>query len=370
MTTNPFLSYKQTGVDYEIIDPLKRIAQIEGRKTLPNLIGTGMKELEASRGESAYILEHEDAYLAFVEEGLGTKNLVADAMYQITKKTYYDSLAQDTVAMMVNDIIAVGAKPMVVFAYWAAGSAQWFENQQRIEDLVKGWTNACNLANVVWGGGETTTLAGVIEKNAIDLAGACFGVIKPKTRLVLGDKLRVGDAIILLESNGIHANGLSFARKIVTTLPDGYATKISDGTLYGEALLKPTIIYKKLIEEMLTSNMDIHYIVNVTGHGWRKLMRHKIPFTYKITTIPPVPPVLEFMIANGPIEKREAYGNLNMGAGFAIFAAPNDVENILNAAKDHNIRAYNAGTVEQGKRQVIIEPENIVFEEESLMIRG
>jgi phosphoribosylformylglycinamidine cyclo-ligase len=370
MVKKPYLIYQQMGTNYNTVDSLKRMAQVEGKKTIHNLIGSKMKELEESRGESAYVLESEDAYLAFVEEGLGTKNLVADAMYQITKNTYYDSLAQDTVAMIVNDIITVGAKPTLVLAYWAAGSGQWFENQQRAEDLVKGWADACNLAGASWGGGETPALPGVIKKKAIDLAGACFGVIQPKTRLIIGDMLEAGDRIILLESSGIHANGLSLARKIATTLPKGYATRISNGRMYGEALLTPTVIYAKLIQDLLAKGLEIHYMVNITGHGWRKLMRYATPFTYRITAIPVVPPILEFMIAKGPIKRKEAYGNLNKGAGFAIIAPSKDVGNILLIAQNHKITAYNAGRVEHGKKQVIIEPENIVFEEESLKIRG
>src|SRR5579872_3006818 len=152
------LTYKSSGVDYDAMDPLKRLAQIEGRKTIKNILGTGLKEVEESRGESAYIQEFGKSYLAFVEEGLGTKSLVADAMYKITGKTYYDQLAQDTVAMMVNDLITLGAKPTTILAYWAAGSSSWFEDKKRMEDLVIGWRKACDLSGAVWGGGETPTL--------------------------------------------------------------------------------------------------------------------------------------------------------------------------------------------------------------------
>src|SRR3989338_1568844 len=108
------LTYKQTGVDYSAMDPFKRLAQKQGRATAQNLSRTGFSEQSDSRGESAYVIEQKDAYFAFVEEGLGTKNLVADAVYKLTGKTYYDSLAQDTVAMIINDLITVGAQPVAV----------------------------------------------------------------------------------------------------------------------------------------------------------------------------------------------------------------------------------------------------------------
>ena len=242
------ITYKQSGVDYSAMDPLKRLAQIEGKKTIKNLRSSGYKEDSSSRGESAYVIEDKNSYLAFVEEGLGTKNLVADAMLKITGKTYYDQIAQDAVAAIINDLITVGARPLTVLAYWAVGSTDWFKNKKRLVDLTKGWAKACNLSGATWGGGETPTLSGIVNPDTIDLAGAAFGVIKPKKRLALGKKLHAGDAIVIFGSSGIHANGFTLARKISEELPKGYATKLPSGNSYGEALLKPTVIYAKLIQ--------------------------------------------------------------------------------------------------------------------------
>lgn len=367
---NNRLSYQKAGVNYDLMDPFKRLAQIEGKKTRNNLRNTAYKEVSASRGESAFVLETSTHYLVLVEEGLGTKSLVADQMESISGKTYYDALAQDTVAMMVNDLITVGAKPVTIVAYWAVGSSKWFENKERTSDLIYGWRKACDLSAAVWGGGETPTLSGIIEKNAIDLAGACFGIIKPKSRLTLGQNLRAGDSIILFESSGIHANGLTLARKIASRLPHGYETRISDGRTYGEALLEPTIIYARLIEDLFKNNIDIHYMANITGHGWRKLMRHPNALTYKITSLPPVPPVLLFMCNKGPIDQKEAYGNLNMGAGFAVFMPEKDTQLALRISKKHHITGLVAGRVEKGKKRVIIEPNRIVFEGASLSVRA
>src|SRR5664279_1180672 len=110
-------TYAETGVDYSALDPIKLLAQQAAAATAPNLGKFGASELTASRGESAYVWEEPDAYRALVVEGLGTKNLIADKMRAVTGKTYYDSLAQDTVAMIVNDLVVVGAMPQVVNAY-------------------------------------------------------------------------------------------------------------------------------------------------------------------------------------------------------------------------------------------------------------
>lgn len=364
------LTYKETGVSYDAMDPLKRMAQIAGKKTIKNLEGSKISEVLASRGESAYVMDIGTSYLATVIEGLGTKNLVADEMRKITGKTYYDAIAQDTVAMIVNDLITVGAKPANILAYWAAGSSDWFSDHERMEDLVNGWKKACDLSGAVWGGGETPTLSGVIEKTAIDLGGSAVGIIKPKSRLTLGDNLRAGDAIILFESSGIHANGLSLARKIASNLPKGYKTDIGNGQMYGEALLEPTIIYTKLIQELFDKQIALHYMANITGHGWRKLMRYSKPFTYRITNIPPVPQILQFIVEKGPLDVKEAYGNLNMGAGFAIFVPEKQANLVMKHAKKHKIKAYTAGFVEKGEKRVIIEPLNISYEGNTLQVKA
>lgn len=362
------LTYKQSGVNYEMVDYLKRIAQQAGEKTVNNL-PKNYKEVIQSRGESAHVVDVGEYYFTSVIEGLGTKSLVADEMYKLTGKTYYDSLAYDTVAMIVNDLITVGSKPLTLMAYWAVGSSDWFKDKIRANDLVSGWTKASNDSGTVWGGGETPVLSEIINKGTIDLAGSCFGIINPKNNLCLGEKLHADDRIILFESSGIHSNGLTLARKIVGNLPEGYLTKINGGKTYGESLLTPTIIYAKLIENLLKNNIDIHYMVNITGHGWRKLMRHKKELTYRITNLPPVPEVLQFIIDKGKLDDKEAYGNLNMGAGYAIFVPEKNVTQVLKLSESHNIKAYPYGVVEEGEKKIIIEPKNIIFEKDSLQVR-
>lgn len=362
-------SYKKSGVDYDVLDTVKRLAQTAAMSTKINLDEKEFADVDASRGESAYVIEADDCYFAFVTEGLGTKNLVADEMRKITGKTYYEAIAYDTVAAIINDLITVGAKPLSVLAYWAVGDSQWFTDRKRAKNLIAGWTKACDAAGAVWGGGETPTLNGIINTGTIDLGGSAFGVIKPKNRLVLGDKLTAGDVIILFESSGIHANGLSLARKTAATLPKGYATKVSDGNMYGEELLKPTAIYSKLIRDLIESGVDIHYMVNITGHGWRKLMRVNKELSYVIDKLPKSPPVFKFIKETGSISDREMYATFNMGAGYAIFVEPSETTRVLNIAKKHKINSWPAGKVQTGEKKVIIKPLNIVYKSSDLSIR-
>jgi phosphoribosylformylglycinamidine cyclo-ligase len=110
-------------------------------------------------------------------------------------------------------------------------------------------------------------------------------------------------------------------------------------------------------------------MVNITGHGWRKLMRHKKELTYKITELPPVPEVLKFIVDQAKIEDKEAYGNFNMGAGYAIFVPEKDVAQVLKLSESQGIKAYPYGVVEEGEKKVFIEPKNIIFSKESLQVR-
>jgi phosphoribosylformylglycinamidine cyclo-ligase len=364
------LDYKQAGVDYAKIDPLKILAQRAASATASNLARHGLHEVAASRGESAYVVDCGDFYLASITECLGTKALVADAMRAITGRTYYELIAQDTIAMAVNDLITVGATPVSVHAYWATGGSDWFADEVRARDLVAGWKAACDACGVAWGGGETPALAGVVEAGRIDLAASCVGLVRPKSRLTLGDDLAAGDAIVLLASSGIHANGVSLARKLAEQLPDGYATKLDEGSIYGEALLAPTTLYSPVTEALATAGIVPHYCANITGHGWRKLMRHPGAFTYRIHTLPPVPSVLRFIQKQARVDDREAYGNLNMGAGFALFVTAADAERAVQVAQAAGVKAWVAGRVEAGTKQVVIEPLALTFGGDDLHVRA
>ena len=363
------LSYEQAGVDYNLIDPLKVAAQRAAASTATQLQSHGFSEVAASRGESAYVVDVGPFYLASIVECLGSKALVADEMHRLTGRSYYDGIAQDTIAMAVNDLITVGATPLVVQAYWAAGGSEWFGDAQRAQALVAGWKKACEACGVAWGGGETPALAGIVEAGRIDLAASCTGLINPKTRLSVGDRLGAGDAIVLLASSGIHANGLSLARKLVERLPQGYLTPLTTGATYGDALLAPTTLYSPVTEALHRAGIAPHYCANITGHGWRKLLRHGASLTYRIDALPPVPPVLAFMQHHARMGDRDAYSTLNMGAGFALFVDAADADRAVGVARSVGVEAMVAGRVEQGPKQLLIEPLGLAFGSDDLQLR-
>ncbi|WP_395702899.1 AIR synthase related protein [Aquabacterium sp.] len=363
------LSYEQAGVNYDLIDPLKVSAQRAAAATAGHLAAHGFSEVKASRGESAYVVDVGPFYIASIVECLGSKAMVADEMARLTGKSWYDGIAQDTIAMAVNDLITVGATPLVVQAYWAAGGSDWFGDARRAQALVAGWKKACDACGVAWGGGETPALAGIVEAGRIDLAASCTGLINPKERLSVGDKLGPGDAIVLLDSSGIHANGLSLARKLVERLPQGWLTPVLPGLSYGEALLAPTVLYSPVTEALWKAGIAPHYCANITGHGWRKLLRHPAALTYRVHTVPEVTPVLRFIQQHAHQDDREAYSTLNMGAGFALFVAAGDAQRTVDIALAQGVGARVAGVVEAGPKQLLIDPLGIRFSDDDLQLR-
>ena len=131
MSSTAPLTYDQAGVNYDLIDPLKVTAQRAAAATASHLASHGFSEVQASRGESAYVVDVGPFYVASIVECLGTKTLVADEMSKLTGKSFYAGIAQDTIAMAINDLITVGATPLVVQAYWAAGGSDWFGDKLR-----------------------------------------------------------------------------------------------------------------------------------------------------------------------------------------------------------------------------------------------
>lgn len=354
-------------VDYETADPAKVLAQKEGRATAKNM-PFGFSEVEGTRGESAYVFDMGSMYGALVQEGLGTKSLVAQRVYATTGKSYFAAIAQDTVATIINDLISVGATPVVLNAYWSSSSYDWLADKKLTTDFIKGWRAACDEADVTWGGGETQSLSGVVVEGALEFAGCGFGVIKPKKHLISDKNLRAGDVVLLLESSGVNANGISLARQIADSLKDGYQTKLPDGTTYGEALLVPTILYAKVLQALLAS-VHIHYVANITGHGWRKIMRANREFTYVMDFVPKSQPVFDFIQKHSGNSLEDMYGNYNMGAGYAIYLPEDEAKKAQVIAREMGIESWIAGRVEDGPRQVVIKPLGITYGGASLEVR-
>jgi phosphoribosylformylglycinamidine cyclo-ligase len=343
-------SYRDAGVDYASLDAGKRLAMAKALSTSPMLAAHGAHALDASRGEPAFVL------------GLGTKSVIARQVQERHGSNRFADVAYDTVAAIVNDLCCAGALPLVVNAYFATGSSDWYREPQRAGALLEGWRKGCADAGCAWGGGESPTLPGLVAEGDIELAGAAVGAVPAGATPILGQELRAGDEILLIGSSGLHANGASLARMVVAQLRDGYATKLASGVQLGEALLEPSVLYAPLVAAILQAGLHPSYISHITGHGLLKLMRPPRELTYRIEALPRVPEVLELLVAEAGLDARAAYSTFNMGAGLALYCEQRRSEPIAALAAELGYECMRAGRVEEGARRVILEPLGVSFD--------
>jgi phosphoribosylformylglycinamidine cyclo-ligase len=365
------LSYESSGVNYDQLDAFKRACQKAAGTTVSALTRhAGLSEPPAIRGESAYLIETPDCYLAHVEEGLGTKNLIADEMLKLTGRSFYRNIGIDTVATIVNDLVTLGALPISVAMHAAVGDSAWFSQGTVAADLADGFAEGCRQAGAVWGGGETPTLQGIMNPQTIALAGSAMGRVMPKSNRITGN-VEDGDAIVLLASGGVQTNGLSLCRKIAAQLPKGYLTVIGDGRTYGEALLDPSVIYVDFVAACQKAQVPLHYTAHITGHGWRKLMRLAGPWIYRMTEIRKPSAIFEFIMRAGPVDVKEAYATYNMGAGFAAYVSAAEARRTVEIARSAGYDAWVAGEVRKdgARKAVELVPLGLTFDSESLKLR-
>ncbi len=359
-------TYRAAGVDYELLDEGKRLAMAKALSTSSLLGALGGRALDASRGEPAFLFELGDRTLAFVVEGLGTKSMIARHVQEELGIDRFGDVAYDTVAAIVNDLCCVGALPLVVNAYFATGSSSWYQDRSRTEALLEGWRRGCVDSGCTWGGGESPSLSGLLGSQDVELAGSAVGAVPAGRSPILGKSLRAGDEIVLLASSGLHANGASLARLLAERLPGGYATELPSGQTLGEALLEPSVIYTPLVAALLDAQLPISYLSHITGHGLLKLMRPSMALTYRISTLPEIPEVLAFLVNLAGLDAHQAYSTFNMGSGYAVYCAQGAGERVVSMAAKLGLDARIAGAVEEGARQVLLEPVDVRYESERL----
>jgi phosphoribosylformylglycinamidine cyclo-ligase len=362
----PGSAYGAAGIDYHALDAGKRRALSAALATSGLLGVRGGTAIDDSRGEPAFVFELAGQTLAFVVEGLGTKSMIARQAEPEVGVEGFANVAYDTVASIVNDLCCVGALPLVVNAYFATGSSDWYADEERHTALLAGWQRACVDAGATWGGGESPSLPGMMNGPEIELAGSAVGVVPAGRKPILGADLAPGDEIVFVQSSGLHANGASLARKIAAELTDGYRAPLPSGRTFGAALLDPSLIYVPLVQALLAGDLDVHYLSHITGHGLLKLMRPRRDLGYRITRLPEVPEVLAFLAEAAEMSAAEAYSTFNMGCGFAVYCAAGSGERVVGLAAELDLEAHVAGTVEPGPRRVVLEPLDVVFEDRDL----
>jgi phosphoribosylformylglycinamidine cyclo-ligase len=270
-------------------------------------------------GHFTGLIDFGDYALTLCTDGVGTKLLVADAMRK------WDTVGIDCIAMNVNDTICVGSEPIGFVDYIAIDRP----DSKVTGDVGKGLERGAEMSNMTIVGGEIAVLPELVK--GFDLAGTCLGMVK-KDRIITGDSIKPGDALIGLPSSGIHSNGLTLARKIFEENNIGYREKIKGlGKSVGMELLEPTTIYVRQVLKLIDM-FDVKGMANITGGGLRNLIRLKKGIGFEIDD--PMKPnsIFDVMQELGNVTDHEMYQTFNMGMGYCMVATDRESSNVIKAA--------------------------------------
>lgn len=288
--------------------------------------------------------------IAVSTDGVGTKIIVAQMMNK------YDTVGIDCVAMNVNDVLCVGATPVTLLDYVAVEAP----HDDLMAQLVQGLYKGAELANVTIPGGEIAQVRdmihGVREGYAFDLVGTAVGTIN-LARILTGRNTKGGDVIVGLRSTGVHSNGLTLARRVFFTdhkwSIDRHLSEL--GRTIGEELLEPTRIYVKEVVAMLEANLKIKALAHITSTGFLNMSRAASDVSYVIDSLPEPHAIFRLVQHYGAIPDEEMFFTYNMGIGFCVIVAPEDVNAVRSIAHAHGVESYIIGhIVGDGKKEVRI----------------
>lgn len=338
------VTYSDSGVDINLEEvTISRLAEKLG-PTLKN------RDIITDTGHFAALVKMGNRAIAMSTDGVGSKILIAKMMEK------YDTVGIDCIAMVVNDILCVGAEPIALVDYLAVEKPDPEMASQIAEGLAKG----AELSKIAIIGGETASLPEIV--NDFDLAGCGIGFVDIDD-IITGEEIEEDDILIGIESSGIHSNGLSLARKV---LLEDAQFKISDkipdtDLIIGEELLKPTAIYVKPIINLIKNNFIIKGLAHITGGGFNNLKRLKKDVGFEIKNLPEPHEIFK-LIYKQNVPLKEMYKVFNMGIGFVVIVSEKKSKEVINTlSKDCN--AYEIGRVNSNKGKVKIKTfENIEIE--------
>jgi len=363
--------YAAAGVDYTKLEPFKREMMKAGGKTLafPNERGVFVNPDVLHAHGAVFEYQGSASHLwCKTQEGLGNLNWIAEWMYQFggKKKSYYDVIGRAAALLIAIDVISQGAMPVIWTDEVAAGDSEWFTDEQRSKDYANGCLEVCREVGMALPAGESPALRYLVKaeppvKSAPTLSGSITGIIAPRSRLITGKKLQVGDCILGAFSSGLHANGISLVIKRALDLPDLFLTRLPNEKTLGEECLIPIPSYVALVETLLKNEIDIHALLPGTGSGVSKVAFDHRPFTYRIHTwVQEVPLLFRYMRELG-VELEDCLTTFNWGIGYYIFVPANEAARVVEVGKKAGYDLIEVGRVEEGERKVIFEPENITL---------
>lgn len=337
-------SYAAAGVDvtagYESVELIKSHVK---RTTIPGVIGSiggfgGMFELASG--------EYKNPVLVSGTDGVGTKIELAFLMDK------HDTVGIDCVAMCVNDVACSGAKPLFFLDYIACGK----NYPEKIEQIVKGVAEGCVQAGCALVGGETAEHPGLMPKEEYDLAGFTVG-IGEKDKLVSGEHLKSGDALIGVASSGVHSNGFSLVRKVFNINEERINVQVAElGKTLGEELLTPTRIYVKPLLTLMDS-VRVNAISHITGGGFYE----NVPRMLNDDTLAVIEkdkcfkkPIFDLIQKEGNISEHDMYNTFNMGTGLVIAVDSDKADEAVRILNSCGEQAAVIGEIKNGKKGVTL----------------
>lgn len=337
-------SYKAAGVDvtagYRAVDLMKKhVARTKTDGAISSIGGFGGLFQPNLTGM-------EQPILVSGTDGVGTKLKIA---FLLDK---HDTIGIDCVAMCVNDVICVGAKPLFFLDYIAVGK----NYPEKVAEIVSGIAEGCVQSGCALIGGETAEMPGFYPVDEYDVAGFSVGLVDRK-KMIDGTQMKAGDAIVVIRSSGVHSNGFSLVRKIFNIDESSARRYVPEfGKTLGEELLTPTKIYVKAVESLLSACL-VKAISHITGGGFYENIPRMMTdgLTAKIEKAAvPVLPVFEVMAKTGNIPERDMFNTFNMGVGMCVAVDKNDVHKAVAAIEAAGEKAVVLGEIVSGDEGVIL----------------
>ena len=351
-----YLSYENSGVKLDANEQMVRQIQSSVAGTYgPRVVQiedgfAGMFRLDYD--EKLFKKNYKNPVLVACTDGVGSKVQLAARINR------FDTVGIDLVAMSVNDLLVYGAVPLFFLDYLAVHKLQ----PNLVAEMVKGIAAGCKLADCALIGGETAEMPDTYKTGDFDMAGFAVGVAERK-KIIHGRKIRQGDCILALASNGLHSNGFAMVRRIcfkVAGLKMTDRLKELDGTVLADELLKPTRIYVRSIIKLLSGyrvKSIVHGMAHITGGGLIGNIPRVLPKDCDAVikkTSWPRHKIFTFLQAKGPVEEAEMFRVFNMGIGFVLVVAKDFAESIAKKLTRYGERVYKIGSITSGTGKAVL----------------
>lgn len=340
------LKYSDAGVNIDAGNQFVKMIKKDVEETFSPAVLKGIGGFAALYAPN--LSGYKEPVLVSGTDGVGTKLKIA---FMLDK---HDTVGIDLVAMCVNDILTIGARPLFFLDYLAVARLE----TEKASAIVSGIARGCKEAGCALIGGETAEMPGFYQPGEYDLAGFAVGIVD-REKMITGDGIEAGDKIIGLASSGLHSNGYSLARKVFLEKEklDLYEPLGKGGEPLGEILLSPTRIYVRTILKLM-EEFDINGLAHITGGGLLENVPRILPegLTARIEKDSwPVAGVFRELQRLGGIAEEEMYRTFNMGVGMVVIVRKEEAEGILEAARALGEEAYLIGEIIQGDAGIIIE---------------